>query len=268
MIEIDDHGVRRRLADGTVEQVAWDDLVEVSVLTTSNRSLGEDVFFRLEAGDGRGCVIPRGAPESGAFLERLQRLPGFDNKALIQAMGSIVEARSICWRRGPNDGGLHDRHGLALSTSGTSWRHHATFVLAGLAILVALFVCGASATTRLWIGTRSKVLTVQVADEQTGQAIPNASVRLFYTQDASNESKGRTDANGEVQIKHQFTASGEDSCCGLQQSGSIRFWDTSVAVQAEGYEPMQMPLHEVLGRTGWDLHGPPLPPVLIPLRKK
>src|SRR5262245_54625033 len=99
MIDIDDHGVCRRLADGTGEQGAWDDLVEVSVLTTSDGPFSEDVFFLLEASDGRGCVIPHGAPESSVLLERLQRLPGFDNKAFIQAMSSAEDARFICWRR-------------------------------------------------------------------------------------------------------------------------------------------------------------------------
>jgi hypothetical protein len=34
-IRIDDHGVRRELANGKVEEVAWDDLEEVFVLTTA-----------------------------------------------------------------------------------------------------------------------------------------------------------------------------------------------------------------------------------------
>jgi hypothetical protein len=98
-IHIDDRGIRRELADGKVEQVTWDDLEEVSVLTTSEGPLAEDVFFVLAGRGGTGCVVPQGAPESTALLERLQRLPGFDNEALVRAMGNTEEARFVCWRR-------------------------------------------------------------------------------------------------------------------------------------------------------------------------
>jgi hypothetical protein len=40
-----------------------------------------------------------GATGEKAMLERLQRLPGFDNDALIQAMMSVEDAEFICWTR-------------------------------------------------------------------------------------------------------------------------------------------------------------------------
>jgi hypothetical protein len=103
-IQIDDHGVRRELPGGKVEQVAWDDLWEVVVRTTGDGPFAEDVFFVLAGEDGTGCVVPQGAPESTRLLERLQRLPGFDNAALIRAMSSTEEARFVCWRRSPGAG--------------------------------------------------------------------------------------------------------------------------------------------------------------------
>lgn len=110
-IRIDEHGVRRELADGKVEQVAWDDLLEVSILTTADGPFAEDVFFVLVGPDGSGCVVPQSAPESGALLERVQRLPGFDNPAVIRAMSSVEEARFVCWRREgqPGEGGTQRR---------------------------------------------------------------------------------------------------------------------------------------------------------------
>ena len=104
-IRIDDHGVHRELGNGTVEQVAWDDLEEVFVLTTGDGPFAEDVFFVLAGRDGSGCVVPQGAPESGERLERLQRLPGFDNEAFIRAMSSTDDARFVCWRRAVQAGG-------------------------------------------------------------------------------------------------------------------------------------------------------------------
>jgi hypothetical protein len=104
VIHIDDHGVRRELAGGKVEQVAWDDLQEVAILTTAGGPFVVDVFFVLAGREGRGCVVPQSAPESGKLLERLQRLPGFDNGAVIRAMASVEDARFVCWWRG----GGHD----------------------------------------------------------------------------------------------------------------------------------------------------------------
>jgi len=98
-IRIDDCGVRRELSAGKVEQVTWENLREVVVLTTSEGPFGEDVFFVLAGQDGTGCIIPQSAPESTQLLERLQRLSGFDNKALILAMQSTDDATFVCWRR-------------------------------------------------------------------------------------------------------------------------------------------------------------------------
>jgi hypothetical protein len=71
----------------------------VVVLTTSDGPFAEDVFFMLAGQNGTGCIVPQGAPESTQLLERLQRLPGFDNGALIRAMSSTEDATFRCWRR-------------------------------------------------------------------------------------------------------------------------------------------------------------------------
>jgi hypothetical protein len=53
-IHIDDRGVRRVLGGGRVEQVAWDGLLEVVVLTTRDGPFAEDVLFVLAGQDGTG----------------------------------------------------------------------------------------------------------------------------------------------------------------------------------------------------------------------
>jgi hypothetical protein len=100
-IRVDESGVRRELTSGKVEQVAWDDLLEVVGLTTSDGPFAEDVFFVLANRDSTGCALPQGAPESTEVLEWLQRLPGFDNGALIRAMTSTQDNKFVCWRRSP-----------------------------------------------------------------------------------------------------------------------------------------------------------------------
>jgi hypothetical protein len=92
--------VRCERPDGRVESVAWNDLEAVIVETTDEGPWAADVFWILARTNmAMGCVIPQGATGEKALLERLQKLPGFDNKALIQAMGSTSNAKFLCWKK-------------------------------------------------------------------------------------------------------------------------------------------------------------------------
>jgi hypothetical protein len=100
-VTFDDEAVTRRMVDGSTETVRWDELEEVWILTTDEGPFVEDVYWMLVAGEGKGgCAVPQGAEGSDRLLERLQQLPGFDNDAVIAAMGSTDNARFVCWRRG------------------------------------------------------------------------------------------------------------------------------------------------------------------------
>jgi hypothetical protein len=98
-VEIDAEGVRRALGDGKVERVAWEDLVEVQIVTTDEGPFVDDVFFLLIGANGTGCVVPQEDPQSGALLSRLQELPGFDNGKVIEAMTCTANARFVCWKK-------------------------------------------------------------------------------------------------------------------------------------------------------------------------
>jgi hypothetical protein len=111
-VEIDDTGVRRFLANGTVEAVDWNELTEVRVITTADGPAAEDVFIALIAeGSGRGCVVPQGLADD-RFVRRLQPLPGSDNAALIHAMGSTEKATFVCWRKPARDPGTSTDRGV------------------------------------------------------------------------------------------------------------------------------------------------------------
>ncbi|WP_395733822.1 hypothetical protein [Prosthecobacter sp.] len=84
--------------DGTVESVLWDDLQKVEVLTNSDGPLLPDVFWLLH-GTEKGCCIPQGATGDVELLARLQKLPGFNNQAFIESMGSTQEALFVCWQK-------------------------------------------------------------------------------------------------------------------------------------------------------------------------
>ncbi|MCU1645893.1 MAG: hypothetical protein JWN03_6168 [Nocardia sp.] len=97
-VEINDTFVRRTLANGRVEEVAWTELAEVRLITTADGPFAEDVFFVLIGATGKGCVVPHSAADT-AFLARLQALPGFDNDKVVEAMLSTADRQFLVWRR-------------------------------------------------------------------------------------------------------------------------------------------------------------------------
>jgi hypothetical protein len=95
---VDARGVRRLRGEEVFESVAWSRLVGVSILTTSDGPYAEDFFFALHAADGTGCLVPQELAVTTDLLVRLQRLPGFDNMAVVTASGSTSDAQFWCWR--------------------------------------------------------------------------------------------------------------------------------------------------------------------------
>lgn len=101
VIVVDDWGVKRRLPDGKVEQVAWTDLVEVSIVTTDDGPFTEDLYFLLVGRNGSGCLVPSEAEESDQLYDHFKDLPGFDYGKAIEASKSVENARFICWQKNP-----------------------------------------------------------------------------------------------------------------------------------------------------------------------
>ena len=98
-VVVDDRGVQRRRGDAIAEEVAWDDLVGVDIVTTDQGPYVEDVFFVLHGKDGKGCVVRQEDAVKAKLLDRLQSLPGFDNGKVIEAMCCAENARFVCWKK-------------------------------------------------------------------------------------------------------------------------------------------------------------------------
>lgn len=95
-----DEAVTHIRNDGVVETIRWDDLHEVSILTTDEGPTEEDVFFLLADRNGKPCCfVPQFSDGSKELVDRLLKLPGFDYGAVIKAMGSTSNARFLCWKR-------------------------------------------------------------------------------------------------------------------------------------------------------------------------
>jgi hypothetical protein len=97
-VSFDDEAVVCQRPGGLVERVRWSDLQIVFIQTTDAGPFVDDVFWVLGGGDS-GCVVPSEADGMSTLLERLQRLPGFDNNAVINAMSCVEKQNFICWKR-------------------------------------------------------------------------------------------------------------------------------------------------------------------------
>ncbi len=84
--------------DGTTNSVAVDDLYRVLIVTTDCGPYDDDVFFVIQTVDV-GYIIPHGLAVDGELLECLQKLPDFDNEAVVRAMGSVENEEFLCWQK-------------------------------------------------------------------------------------------------------------------------------------------------------------------------
>lgn len=78
--------------------MALDSLVSVDLDTAGLDGDGE-VFWVLQDEIGQMVRIPGGADGAVALLDRLGTLPGFDHRAVVQAMSSRSARRVAVWRR-------------------------------------------------------------------------------------------------------------------------------------------------------------------------
>ncbi|MBA2897950.1 hypothetical protein ACIBH1_26520 [Nonomuraea sp. NPDC050663] len=92
-VYVTEEGVTRHYADGSVEALAWEDVVEVRVRAEPEA----DVFYILLDRDGEGCVVPRSATDA-TFLARLRYLPDFDLDRLHLASESAMDGVVVVWR--------------------------------------------------------------------------------------------------------------------------------------------------------------------------
>jgi hypothetical protein len=98
-VQVDDDGVLR-LEKDVREQVRWESVNEIRIITTNEGPLVEDVFFVLVGADATGCVVPHRAAVRTKLLEALQqRFPNLDDKMIITAMGCTGNNSFLIWER-------------------------------------------------------------------------------------------------------------------------------------------------------------------------
>lgn len=97
-VVFDETKITRTMRDGKQETLQWAELQEVSIITSDEGPFVDDVFWVL-SGTDTGCLVPSEADGAKELLAHLQKLPGFNNEAVIQAMGSAENAKFLCWSK-------------------------------------------------------------------------------------------------------------------------------------------------------------------------
>lgn len=97
-VRFDDDAISCTRTNGLTETVRWSELRVVLIQTTAEGPAADDFFWVLVGREG-GCVVPSEAEGCDRLLERLQQLPGFDNKAVILASQCVEEQTFLCWQR-------------------------------------------------------------------------------------------------------------------------------------------------------------------------
>jgi hypothetical protein len=96
--------VLRRLARGDSEYVRWSELREVSVVVTQGVGPADEYVFVLAGTGTSGVLVGQHLAARHDLLSHLGKLPGFDHRAIANAMSATVNQRFVLWRAQPLEG--------------------------------------------------------------------------------------------------------------------------------------------------------------------
>ena len=97
-IDTTDEAISYELPDGRRFVIAWKELQHVEIETTDQGPFVEDVFWRLST-KTQMHTLPQGATGESELFKRLQALPGFNNEAVVEAMGATENRIWTLWQR-------------------------------------------------------------------------------------------------------------------------------------------------------------------------
>ena len=98
-LDVDAWGVKRWLADGRYEEVSWDELLEVRIITLPKGPWDDRVRLVLDGGGERGCIVPLEVAEDTDLLASLGGLSGFDHRGLAEALEAARTGNQVLWSR-------------------------------------------------------------------------------------------------------------------------------------------------------------------------
>lgn len=91
-----DDGIKGEGWDDFDGQVRYADVRRITIVTTDQGPFLPDFFWVFETA-GHRYFVEQEDPLSQLLLVHLQKLPGFDNEAVIQASSSMHNAEFLVW---------------------------------------------------------------------------------------------------------------------------------------------------------------------------
>lgn len=96
-VQVNDEEIIIEYENGNEESYLFEDLKKATIITTDEGPFLDDVFwlmmFKIIV------MIPQGVQGEDKLLERMQKLPGFDNEAVIEAMTCSENDAFHVWDR-------------------------------------------------------------------------------------------------------------------------------------------------------------------------
>ena len=84
--------------DGNKKSLNWSDLEAVKIITSDSGPWVVDVIWCLHTASDN-LAFPQGAKGDEAFLNRLQKLPNFNDEEVIKAMGCTNNKEFLVWTK-------------------------------------------------------------------------------------------------------------------------------------------------------------------------
>ncbi len=97
-VVVTDSGITCEHPSRGSQQIGWDEIEEIDIVTTDQGPWLPDVWLVL-LGNTNRCLVPQIAVGYDALYERVSKLEGFDYDAVIAAMATTENAKFICWKR-------------------------------------------------------------------------------------------------------------------------------------------------------------------------
>lgn len=93
-----DTTITAKYGNGETRSVAWASLTKIGITTTDEGPFVQDVFWGLHSGEEVAVAYPQDANGGQELLRAMQeRLTDFDNRSVIEAMGSTSNAKFTVW---------------------------------------------------------------------------------------------------------------------------------------------------------------------------
>ena len=100
-ISITDEHVKVEHPKGDIEQIKWNEIEKISIVTTDEGPFLPDVWLIL-MGNEKGCSMPQGAPKYDEVYDIISKYEGFDFEQVIKAVTSTDNAKFELWKKNKN----------------------------------------------------------------------------------------------------------------------------------------------------------------------